>query len=101
VSEMKKNIEFNSEINNFLLDLNRKELGIFFTPKWMVKFMVNLINLDVIRKSGKVKIMEPACGFCQFLMEVRDSFKKSRINNLSMVGVEINDQIIQILKEKA
>jgi len=71
------------EINKQILPL-KKNLGIYFTPKWIVDFMVSLIN-----KKKNVKILEPACGVCQFLHAIDFALKK--------VGVEISENIISYM----
>lgn len=65
----------------------KKDYGLFFTPEWVVKFMVNLVDYKLLEEkiiNGEdVKILEPACGLCQFLKAIKDSyplvFEKSKV----------------------
>jgi len=50
----------------------RRNWGIFFTPLWVVDFMVNLIEEERLGSSD-LKILEPACGICQFLLRIREN----------------------------
>lgn len=75
----------------------KKNYGIFFTPQWVVNFMVNLIDVDNLIKKKDIYILEPACGLIQFLMGIKRNyptlFKKAK-----SFGVEINEEIISYLK---
>ena len=75
----------------------KKDWGIFFTPQWVVDFMVNLIderNLD----AKNAKILEPACGNCQFLLGIKKN-KKHIFENALKIGVEINKEVIEYIYE--
>ncbi len=85
-------IAINNKIKPF-----KKDWGIFFTPSWLVDFMINLIdekNLNI----GNIKILEPACGICQFLMGLK---KRSHIFESASVkiGVEVNKDVIVYIYE--
>ena len=77
-------------IDNHIKEINKqisplkKDLGIYFTPKWIVDFMVSLIN-----KKKNLKVLEPACGVCQFLHAIDFASKK--------IGVEISENIINYM----
>ncbi len=77
----------------------KKDWGIFFTPQWVVDFMVNMIDEDMVNLN-ELKILEPACGICQFLHGIKNKknefFKKATVRK----GVEINKEIIDYAKEK-
>lgn len=76
----------------------KKDWGIFFTPQWVVDFMVNLIdesNLD----TSSVKILEPACGICQFLIGIKKNKKHIFENAVVKVGVEISKEVIKYIHE--
>jgi adenine-specific DNA-methyltransferase len=78
------------------LDLKsvRKDFGIFFTPKWVVNFMIDLININTFKKD--ISILEPACGLAQFLIGIREN-KPMLFNQAKLFGVEINQDIIDRL----
>ncbi len=76
----------------------KKDWGIFFTPQWVVDFMVSMIderNLD----TRSVKILEPACGMCQFLIGIRKNKKHVFENAIVKIGVEINKEVIKYIYE--
>ena len=67
-------IEVHAIATNNKIKRIKKDWGIFFTPQWVVDFMVNLIderNLD----AKNAKILEPACGNCQFLLGIKKNKK--------------------------
>jgi len=76
----------------------KKDWGIFFTPQWVVDFMVNLIDERNLDKDS-VKILEPACGICQFLMGIKKN-KKHIFENALKIGVEINKEMIKYIHEQ-
>lgn len=83
-------LELNEHLKN-----QKKNYGIFFTPDWVVDFMVNLIDIEHFQKKN-VTILEPACGFSQFLIGIKRNtpilFEKAEL-----IGVEINEAIINYL----
>ncbi len=72
----------------------RKDWGIFFTPQWVVDFMVGLIKdfpLDHLR------VLEPASGVCQFLFGIKKN-RPGLFNKASMrIAVEINQDMIEYI----
>ncbi|MDW8464621.1 MAG: TaqI-like C-terminal specificity domain-containing protein [Chloroherpetonaceae bacterium] len=69
----------------------RKDFGIFFTPDWVVDFMIGLISDDKITQK-RLSILEPACGMGQFLQGLKRN-KKSLYDRAKKVGVEINRSV--------
>jgi adenine-specific DNA-methyltransferase len=84
-------------INNKLRYI-KKDWGIFFTPQWVVDFMVNLIDEGLIDLSN-IKILEPACGICQFLLGIKKNKKHIFEKATVKTGVEINKKIIEYIYE--
>lgn len=82
-------------VNNNLKGI-KKDYGMFFTPEWIVDFMVNLI--DVTKYTGKsdITILEPACGLAQFLVGIRKN-QPALSNQAKLFGVEINQDVINYL----
>ncbi len=76
----------------------KKDWGIFFTPQWVVDFMINLIDESLFDLSN-IKILEPACGICQFLFGIKKNknyiFEKATVK----MGVEINKKVIEYIYE--
>lgn len=76
----------------------KKDWGIFFTPQWVVDFMVNLIEERSLDTSS-IKILEPACGICQFLMRIKRNKEHIFENAEIKVGVEINKELVNYIHE--
>lgn len=76
----------------------KKDKGIFFTPQWIIDFMVNLINEDILSKNN-IKLLEPACGTCQFLTGIKKIKKNIFKNSTLKIGVEISEEIIKHIYE--
>ncbi len=71
----------------------KKYLGIFFTPEWVIKLMVNLIDSFFLSKDA-LRILEPACGSCQFLLGIKKHRPEVYKKSSTMVGVEIRGDIL-------
>lgn len=69
----------------------RKDFGIFFTPDWVVDFMIGLIDDEKFRHK-RVSVLEPACGMAQFLQGLNRN-KKTLFERAKKVGVEINKNV--------
>jgi len=52
------------------------KFGQFFTPRWIIKFMVKHINPKVNDNGSYEKLLDPACGTGGFLCEYYNSIKK-------------------------
>ena len=90
------NIDVHATVINTKIKHIKKDWGIFFTPQWVVDFMVNLIDEKLLDLSN-IKILEPACGICQFLHGIKKN-KKHIFDNASLrVGVEINKEVIEYI----
>ncbi|MCM8809564.1 MAG: N-6 DNA methylase [Candidatus Omnitrophica bacterium] len=83
-------------VNNNLKSI-KKDYGMFFTPEWIVNFMVNLIDFSKLTDKKDISILEPACGLAQFLFGIKRNhpllFKRAKL-----IGVEINQEIINYLR---
>jgi len=75
----------------------RRNWGIFFTPLWVVDFMVNLIEEERLGSSD-LKILEPACGICQFLLRIRENRKRLFRRSSVRLGVEINGEVVDYVR---
>ncbi len=71
----------------------KKDWGIFFTPQWVVNFMIDLIDEDTLDFTD-LKILEPACGMCQFLHGIETNKNHIFIQASKKIGVEINKEVI-------
>ena len=71
----------------------KKDFGIFFTPEWVVDFMTDLIENPGLNLKD-LKILEPACGACQFLLGIKKKRKDLFDRAVKKVGVEINSKVL-------
>lgn len=76
---------------------NRKEKGVFFTPQYISSYMAKKIE------AGKCKVIDPACGCGNILVEVVDRI--ARINEISPVeateyiyGIDIDERNVYCTK---
>lgn len=83
-------------VNNNLKSI-KKDYGIFFTPEWVVDFMVNLIDFNRHKREKDINILEPACGLAQFLIGIKKN-KLELFERAKLYGVEINQDVINYLK---
>lgn len=84
------------KVNNKVKHI-KKDWGIFFTPQWVVDFMINLIDDEKLNKTTNIKLLEPACGICQFLLGIKRNKEYIFDNASSKIGVEINEDIISYI----
>ncbi len=92
----------------FMEDFFKGKMGQFFTPRNIIKFMV-----DLIQPEYSDKILDPACGSGGFLLNSLDFIRKYAENNHdpleaysiwhnfakeNLFGIEINDQIARVCK---
>ena len=90
-------VEVHANVVNNKIKHIKKDWGIFFTPQWVVDFMVNLINENELPQT--TKILEPACGICQFLLGIK-KIKNHIFENSSLkIGIEINKEVIDYINE--
>ena len=75
------------------VDVIKKDFGIFFTPDWVVDFMMGTIAEEMQRmRNEKIDILEPACGLCQFLYGIKRNYPNT-YNRANRKGVDINKDI--------
>ena len=89
----------------------RKSQGIYYTPKYIVEFIVRETLGEVLKKTkpkeiSKIKVLDPACGSGSFLTVAYDKIAGS-IDNLSLFtkfdilkdniyGVDLDAQAVEI-----
>lgn len=96
----------------------RKEQGIFYTPRYIVDFIVKntleerLKECQSITELKKVKVLDPACGSGSFLVKALEAinnkykefgnpgkqFTKSEILLSNIYGVDLDPQAIELAK---
>ena len=96
---------------------HRKEEGIYYTPKYIVDYIVNNTLGKALaemprERAGKIKILDPACGSGSFLikaLEIMDNYYAAdeeyknypfnrRIKSLqnNIFGVDLDDKAVEI-----
>jgi len=68
----------------------KKDLGIFFTPKSIVKDLSDFILSKI--PNNNLEILEPSCGSLAFIKYLDENL--STINNIKIVGVEKEPSIV-------
>lgn len=91
VSKKNEFSKLSIELTSSLDKSEKKQHGIFFTPP---KTISN--NLDIISPylSGVEEVLEPSCGSCEFITEL-----KRRYNNMRITGIEYNKTIFERIQE--
>jgi len=89
----------------------RKSQGIYYTPKYIVEFIVKETLGEVLKKVkpkaiSKIKVLDPACGSGSFLTAVYDKvlesikypslFTKFEILKDNIYGVDLDTQAVEI-----
>lgn len=66
-------------------EARRREQGIYYTPKFVVDFMVRSTLGEILRKKGvkpeKIRIVDPACGSGSFLIKAYDIMNEYHANH--------------------
>ena len=76
----------------------KKDFGIFFTPQWVIDFMVGLIDVSLL-SGGNLSLLEPACGVCQFIQRIRKNRPELYRRFDTRVGVELNSEVVTYLRD--
>ena len=92
----------------FMEDFFKGKMGQFFTPRNLIKFMVDLVEIE-----HTDRVLDPACGSGGFLLNSMDYVRKFAEDNYdpfeaytiwhnfakdNLYGTEINDQIARVCK---
>ena len=95
----------------------RKSQGIYYTPKYIVEYLMEQTLGEVLKKAKKkdlpnIKILDPACGSGSFLISAYDKmleaknkletqtglFDKFEILKNNIYGVDLDEQAIEIAR---
>lgn len=93
-----------------LEDRKRKNQGIYYTPKYVVEFIVKETLGEILKKTkskdvSKIKVLDPACGSGSFLTAAFDAisehaektlFSKVDILKNNIFGVDLDGQAVEI-----
>ena len=107
--------KYQRDVRDSKIHRKRKQGGIYFTPPYVVNFIINetlgkLINETKLKDIPNIKVLDPACGSGSFLISAynkilgkieRESkqtsfFDKFNILKENIYGVDIDEQAIQI-----
>ena len=82
--------ELSKNLTKSLNKISKKQNGIYFTPPSIISQ-----NIDIIKKfsSNIQTILEPACGSCEYITQLREHFPNSIIH-----GIENNETIYNSIK---
>lgn len=62
--------------------VNRKEQGIYYTPTWVVDYIVRFSIEEALKRRGtkaaKLRLLDPACGSGTFLLRAFDHMMRAR-----------------------
>lgn len=62
--------------------VNRKEQGIYYTPTWVVDYIVKFAIEEALKRRGakadKLRVLDPACGSGTFLLRAFDHLMRAR-----------------------
>lgn len=86
---------------NFLnATVRGKELGQFFTPRQVVKFMVNASNISVESPSKVSTVFDGCCGSGGFLIEAM-AVMIDKVRQKSQLSNKEKDEITDVIKNKS
>lgn len=97
-------IETNEELNGRLFEtflnasMRGRELGQFFTPRSVVKFMVGMADIRV-GKDHIDRVVDACCGTAGFLVEAMDDMAKKAVHNASLSNIE-KERIIDRIRNE-
>ncbi|KKU91757.1 MAG: hypothetical protein UY23_C0001G0363 [Candidatus Jorgensenbacteria bacterium GW2011_GWA1_48_11] len=112
LSQSKKGIDVHKDAKK------RKEQGIYYTPHFIVEYIVKnalgpvLDRCETIEDLKKVKVLDPACGSGSFLVQALELinekykrmgapgniFTKTQILLLNIFGVDLDEQAVEIAR---
>nr|WP_276977539.1 TaqI-like C-terminal specificity domain-containing protein [Ferrimicrobium acidiphilum] len=62
--------------------VNRKEQGIYYTPTWVVDYIVRFSIEEALKRKGarpeRLRVLDPACGSGTFLLRAYDHLMRAR-----------------------
>lgn len=91
-------IEFISNIyETFLSTKNKRNKGIYYTPLFLVDYIIENTVLDKLKYSDTCKILDPSCGSGIFLVEsLRKLIEKQDFVNSEILNSLVEDNIFGI-----
>jgi len=87
--------ELSIKVTKTLSKTEKKNFGIFITPKALIKDLLNSVfKYSIDSKLNIKRILEPSCGTCE-IINVCDSMYK----NIEIDGIEFNDTMFNSIKD--
>ena len=88
--------QYSIDITNGLTKQEKKENGIFLTPKIIRQKLIERTIYWLNKLAIKPKlILEPSCGSCEFISDLDSKYQKK-----NFIGVEKNKKIFDIISQK-
>lgn len=91
-------IEFISNIyETFLSSANKRKKGIYYTPLFLVDYIIENTVLEKLKNSNSCKILDPSCGSGIFLVEsLRKLIEKQDVVNSEILNSLVEENIFGI-----
>jgi len=92
---------------SFLKEDTKKENGVYYTPSFLVNFILGQALREKTSQNGKATVLDPACGSGAFLVEayktliqinkIEKNFeKKKKLLQSQLFGVDLDPKALQI-----
>jgi type I restriction-modification system DNA methylase subunit len=92
---------------SFLKEETKKGNGVYYTPSFLVNFMLSQTLSEKLKQTLKAKILDPACGSGAFLVEAfrllikaskaeKNYEKKKQILQHQLFGIDLDSRALQI-----
>jgi len=87
--------ELTINITKNLSKSEKKEFGIFITPKIIIEQLLNyIIKYSIDNKINIKKILEPSCGTCEFI-----NYCDLNYTDIEIHGIEYNNKVFNSIKD--
>ena len=98
MEEIEEDILIPTVYESVVRNQQRERFGIYYTPQWLVKYVVdNSVGKQInkMKSIDSLKILEPACGAGMFLIYVFDVLYNWYVNNTDLSKEDIIKKIIE------
>lgn len=92
----KKTIDIKGKVYESIIQeeaSNSKNFGQFFTPRWIIKYMIGELDLKIDKNGNFDNIMDPACGTGGFLTEYYKYIKTLCDKNNITISKDLNKKL--------
>jgi len=85
------------KITKLLTKAEKKENGIYISPKTIIKKLINeILSKCNLTSFDGLNILEPSCGTCEVIKNVIEHI--NNINTTNIIGIELNKTIYENIK---